>query len=47
MSVVIQYQSADAWANYEKPVSYSFAKQVEGKTGAMFWSWNGNGKERV
>lgn len=30
-----------------EPVPYSFAEQVEEKTGMMFWSWNGQGRERV
>ena len=30
-----------------EPVPYSFAEQVEEKTGMMFWSWNRQGRERV
>ena len=30
-----------------EPVPYSFAEQVEEKTGMLFWSWNGQGRKRV
>ena len=30
-----------------EPVPYSFAEQVEKKTGMLFWSWNGQGRERM
>ena len=30
-----------------EPVPYSFAEQVEEKTGMLFWSWNGQGRERM
>ena len=30
-----------------EPVLYSFAEQVEEKTGMLFWSWNGQGRERM
>ena len=30
-----------------EPVPYSFAEQVEEKTGMLFWSWNGQGRERT
>lgn len=31
----------------KEPVPYSFAEQVEEKTGMLFWSWNGQGRKRV
>ena len=31
----------------KEPVPYSFAEQVEEKTGMLFWSWNGQGRERT
>ncbi|RKI13142.1 hypothetical protein D7V81_11165 [bacterium 1XD21-70] len=31
----------------EWPVPYSFAEQVEEKTGMLFWSWNGQGRKRM
>ena len=31
----------------KEPVPYSFAEQVEEKTGMLFWSWNGQGRERM
>lgn len=31
----------------KEPVPYSFAQQVEEKTGMLFWSWNGQGRERM
>ena len=30
-----------------EPVPYSFAEQVEEKTGMLFWSWNGQGRKRM
>ena len=30
-----------------EPVPYSFVEQVEEKTGMLFWSKNGQGRERV
>ena len=31
----------------KEPVPYSFAEQVEEKTGMLFWSWNGQGRKRM
>ena len=31
----------------KEPVHYSFAEQVEEKTGMLFWSWNGQGRVRI
>lgn len=31
----------------KEPVPYSFVEQVEEKTGMLFWSWNGQGRERM
>ena len=31
----------------KEPVPYSFVQQVEQKTGLLFYSRNGNGKEKV
>ena len=31
----------------EWPVPYSFAERVEEKTGMLFWSWNGQGREQM
>ena len=43
--------SFSAQENYgmitREPVPYSFAEQVEEKTGMLFWSWNGQGRERM
>lgn len=33
--------------NTREPVPCSFAEQVEEKTGMLFWSWNGQGRERM
>lgn len=32
---------------FTSAVPYSFAEQVEEKTGMLFWSWNGQGRERM
>lgn len=31
----------------QQPVPYSFAQEMEGKTGLLFYSRNGNGKDKV